>query len=148
MMSVLRNDGNGQAVIRIRRRNQKTDDLEMTPLIDVVFLLLLFFMLTSTFISQQAMELNLPSASTASDLASQDALRISLNASGELSVDGRVVEAKTLTPVIDQALAADEQIPVILQADASCSIQAMVAAMDAIRRSKAKQVQLLTVDEP
>jgi len=119
------------------------DELSMAPLIDVVFLLLVFFLLTSTFTVPEAIDLTLPDSSTA-QVSPPESLVISLLADGRIEVDGVALPLADLSAAVRQARESAPGMPVRLAADAAVEVQAMIAVMDALRTGGATDVAIAT----
>ena len=106
-------------------------DVDLTPLIDVIFMLLLFFILASTF-SQPALRVALPSASTASPVASDSPrLVFSIDAAGVLHNLGRALAPDEISGV----LAANPDRSVDLRVDRAAPFQPFITALDRIRQA-------------
>ena len=126
---------------RRRRSGALASAVELTPLIDVVLLLLIFFTVSTTFLRQRALAVALPEASTASPAAVLLALVVEVDASGETLVDGRrLANAGALV----DALAAEHEAgrPLLLAADRDARHHAVVRVLDAARRAGFVDVQL------
>lgn len=134
-------------MITLRRRRRPTAELDMAPLMDVVFLLLLFFMLTSTFIEHRSIELRLPTSATAAGEAERALPRVQLLADGTLAIDGNIVSADQLKQQVRSQLSGRPEKELVLEADLRCSVQQMVRAMDRLRTAGADQVHLVTESE-
>ncbi len=117
-------------------RKGLTDEVELnlTPLIDVVFLLLIFFMVTTTFDRDAKIKINLPTTTNASHEAQKNTLELLIDNKGNYCVDGREVlnnQPETLFRAMSQAL--DERgknPPLIISADSNSNYQSVVTAMD------------------
>jgi biopolymer transport protein ExbD len=128
---------------------RRKDLINITPLIDVVFLLLLFYVVTSTFLERSGLDLTLPAAST-SEAARRDEVTLELDAGGGTWLDGRTVEPAMLEGAIREALAAGATKRVVLEADEQVVHGRVVEAMDAARRAGATGLVVATRprDEP
>lgn len=120
-------------------RPQRKDDVELnlTPLIDVVFLLLIFFMVSTTF--QRASELNitLPKASEEYTEAKPDSVKVDIDAQGRVYVnDKQLVNTQLLTirEAIRDAVRDLKNPPLIIAADANARHQMVIKVMDAARQ--------------
>ncbi len=117
-------------------RKGLTDEVELnlTPLIDVVFLLLIFFMVTTTFDHDAKIKINLPTTTNASNEADSNKLELLIDNKGNYFVDGREVlnnQPETLFRAMSQAL--DERgknPPLVISADSNSNYQSVVTAMD------------------
>jgi biopolymer transport protein ExbD len=103
-------------------------------LIDVVFLLLIFFMVSTTFTKQSHLELNLPEAAGPQAEPESRSIEVLINADGSYSVDGRALINKklaTLKSALSEVSAGEYNRPLVITADATAQHQAVVRAMDA-----------------
>jgi len=110
-------------------------DVNLTPLIDVVFLLLIFFMVTTTFDKDAKININLPTTQNAAAAAIQKPMEVIIDAKGKYFVDGREVlnsKPETLFRAMSQALTerGENTPPLIISADAGTNYQTVVTAMD------------------
>ncbi|MGH7565417.1 MAG: ExbD/TolR family protein [Gemmatimonadota bacterium] len=117
--------------------------IDITSLIDVVFLLLLFFVVTSTFLERPGLDLTLPAASP-TDVARRDEVTVELDADGATWLDGRRVEVASLEGALESALAAGGTERVVLEADERVPHGRVVEAMDAARRAGATGLVVAT----
>jgi biopolymer transport protein ExbD len=121
--------------LNLRPRRPEPPDINLTPLIDVVFLLLIFFMVSTTFKEDARIQLRLPEAQGEEAPAEEaESLIILVDRAGTFYVNDRqVVDSRldTLKKAIAGAVGADRDLPVILKADAATPHQAVMTAMDA-----------------
>ncbi|MFT6915456.1 MAG: biopolymer transport protein ExbD [Motiliproteus sp.] len=120
--------------MKFKRQRPAELDVNLTPLIDVVFLLLIFFMVSTTFTKETHLKINLPKASGEAVSEAALVIDISISADGSYSInDQRLVNGKldTLKRAILKAARNKEGLPVIITADAQAPHQAVVSAMDA-----------------
>ncbi len=109
-------------------------EINLTPLIDVVFLLLIFFMVTTTFDRDAKIKINLPTTSNAVAVAQKDTLELIVDNQGKYFLDGREIlnnKPETLFRAMSQIL--DERgsnPPLVISADANANYQSVVTAMD------------------
>jgi len=110
-------------------------DVNLTPLIDVVFLLLIFFMVTTTFDKDAKININLPTTQNAAAAPLKMPMEVIIDAQGKYFVDGREVinnKPETLFRAMSQALneRGEKTPPLIISADAGTNYQTVVTAMD------------------
>ncbi len=121
--------------MNLRPERRQSPDLNLTPLIDVVFLLLIFFMVSTTFDKESRIKVELPQAATQDQRDKQDTvLDITIDVKGRFYVNQNEVintETATLMGAIEKAVKDRRDLPVIISADASTPYQAIVKAMDA-----------------
>ena len=123
--------------MRLSRRRDDSPDITLTPLIDVVFLLLIFFMVSTTFSQHARLEIELPEASTEKDQAETENVEISIDVKGRYYVNGRQLvnsQLATLKQAMRKA-AGDQKSPIIvISADAKTPHQSVISAMDAAQQ--------------
>lgn len=136
----------------MRRRVSRPDDaakptLSITPLIDVVFLLLIFFMVSTTFEQQSRIQIELPEATATPAETEDESLEIVIDPQGRYFIGERQVvnsELKTLKAAISKAVNGRESLTVIIRADASTPHQAVITALDATSQLGLTQISLAT----
>lgn len=124
-----------------RRRASKSFDL--TPIIDMVFLLLIFFMLTSHFVSEEILPVDLPEASSGSE-APQDRLEVVISREGEILLNAQAVEKGTLGEVLREELVRRSDKNVQVRGDRNVPLSDLVTVLDAARAAGASGVDILT----
>jgi len=117
--------------------------LEMAPLIDVVFLLLIFFLLTTTFMVQEAVDLRLPRAETG-EASDPSLLEVILTRNGRLTFNGEPVTLDELEAAMTVPLQGDPEQAVILKVDSEVAVQGMLEIMDRIRSAGGRNLALAT----
>jgi len=120
--------------MKFRRQRGEEISVNLTPLIDVVFLLLIFFMVSTTFKKETHINLNLPEAEGEQIAAENNQIEIVISAKGEYAINERALinnEFKTLRAAIKKMGKGDTELPVIISADGNAPHQAVVNAMDA-----------------
>lgn len=137
--------------MKFRSRPREEPDLNMTSLIDVVLLLLIFFMLSTRFVDEGRLQVRLPEASVEPDLASlEDSVVLEIAANGVYRLNGRDLvdnQRETLTAALEEATGGDRTAPITLRADARATHQSVVTAMDVAGRAGFRQVNLATVQD-
>lgn len=117
--------------------------LDIAPLIDIVFLLLVFFMLTSRFVVPEAIEMDLPTSSSAR-VMDNTTISISMNATGELTLNGQHIALEQLRAAISPLLAQAPGTAITLKSDAHTEVQLLLQVMDEIRAAGASHIALAT----
>lgn len=126
----------------VRRRTSTV--LNLTPLIDIVFLLLVFFMLTAHFIEQQAIPIDLPDAANSAASKEDGVIEVTLTPDGELLVDGRATPPARLEAALRGALHAPGKRFVRLKGDQAAQFGLGVKVIDAARAAGAESLDILT----
>lgn len=120
------------------------DHLDITPLVDVVFLLLIFFMLTSTFLKPQAIDIKLPGSKTASPVTDDQPVNIAINQFEQISMNDKPVAKEKLTHVLKTFFEQSINKDVILNADARLTVQQMMSIMDQLRQAGTTSIAIMT----
>ena len=133
--------------MNIQPDNPEEPDINLTPLIDVVFLLLIFFMVSTTFEHQSRIQIELPEATAEATKPEDESLEILIDAQGRYFLgDQQVVntELKTLKGAIRKAVGEREVMPVTIRADARTPHQAVIRALDATSQLGLVNISLAT----
>jgi biopolymer transport protein ExbD len=125
-----------------RRRSSMA--LNLTPLIDIVFLLLVFFMLTAHFIEDQAIPIDLPEAQNSSASEDEGYVEVAMTPDGQLLVDGYPTPIESLEESLRGALHAPEKRFVRLKGDHAAQFGLGVQVLDAARAAGAESLDILT----
>jgi len=116
----------------------------LTPLIDIVFLLLVFFMLTAHFVQNEGLPIELPEASSAVSLEDQQLLEITVDASGKVYVSGESVQIHQLSDYLRPFLAGQSEKRVLIRGDKDAKLGDSVKIIDAARQAGAAGVDIIT----
>ena len=122
-------------------------DINLTPLIDVVFLLLIFFMVSTTFEHQSRIQIELPEATADATEQQDNTLEILIDAQGRYFIgDQQVInsELKTLKSAISKAVGNRGELPVTIRADANTPHQAVIRVLDASSQLGLTHISLAT----
>lgn len=115
------------------KKGKKDLEINLTPLIDVVFLLLIFFMVSTSFKKESKISLDLPEASGDALEAQENALEINVNQAGDVYVNGLGITNRQIQTIKDaiKTASADPTVSVIISADAEAPYQSVISVMDA-----------------
>ena len=126
-------------------------ELNVISLVDVMLLLLIFFMVTTTFVDEARLKVQLPQASSKPAATQQrDRIEITVTAGGEYRVNGKTLlntSPNTLSAALSRTAGQSRNVPITIRADARASVQAMVTAMDVVGRLGFKTVNFATLNE-
>lgn len=128
-----------------RRRSGRMPNL--TPLIDVVFLLLVFFMLTSHFVTEKAINVDLPESGGGRPLDEVRRVEVVMDARGDVTLDGRVLKGQALEAALTAALQGNKDKVVRLRGDRRASLGNTVGVLDAASKAGADGVEILTEEK-
>lgn len=124
----------------------RNDEERVLPLINVVFLLLIFFMLAGRLAASDPFEVS-PPASQSEAPAERQQVLVLLGADGQLALDNEVVEAGALRQSVAARLSENENLGVRLKADAAAEASEVVAVMELLREAGVERLTLLTVPQ-
>ena len=133
--------------MKFKRRILDEPSINLTPLIDVVFLLLIFFMVTTTFIRETRLQVNLPEAEAETQSTQSERLEIVVSRDGSFALNGqRLVNGKleTLLRGLELESKGNLNLPVIIVADSEATHQSVVTAMDAIGQAGFTRLSIAT----
>jgi len=132
--------------MRFRERTDTQQNVDISPLIDMVFILLIFFMVSTTFVKDMKLDLNRPSASSATT-ASTKAVRLYIDNSGATYLDGQPIQVWVIQSRLRELLSASAEKSVLVVTDGNVPAQRLVEVVDEARRSGADDVGVATVEE-
>ena len=115
-------------------------DINISPLIDVVFLLLIFFVVTTVFVEETGVEIQKPKAASATDL-DKKSLLIALTEEGQIVYGGRHVSLNGIRGLVAQHLR-EQQVPIILIGDEKANMGTLVDLIDECKLAGATQVSI------
>jgi len=138
--------------MNLQARSKEEPEVNLTSLIDVVLLLLVFFMVSTSFVRETEINLRLPQAQARSTPVEQvEALEIIVTQTGGYLVNGRALVNNargTLRTAIEQTVGDSRELPVFVRADAQATHQAVVTAMDVAGQLGFVQISIATVTPP
>jgi biopolymer transport protein ExbD len=120
--------------VNFKRQRKEELSLNLTPLIDIVFLLLIFFMVSTTFTKENHMSINLPEADGEVSDAPKQMVEVVIDKDGQYSINGKALISNkliTIKQAIEKVSEGDRSLPFIITADASTPHESVVRAMDA-----------------
>jgi len=135
--------------MNLKPKRSEDVDLNLTPLIDVVFLLLIFFMVSTTFDKQSKLNIQLPEAKASATQQKADSVVLGIDAKGRYFInDRRLVntQLKTLKLALLKTVGDNKKISLILRADAQTPHQYVVRAMDAAAQLGLTRLSIATLD--
>ncbi|MCH8082707.1 MAG: biopolymer transporter ExbD [Myxococcales bacterium] len=126
---------------RRRDRRKSESEVNLTPMLDVVFIMLIFFIVTASFVKESGIEISRPGASTAVRKEKGNIL-IAISANDQIWMNRRQVDPRALRANIERAHAENPQGAVIIQADKDAKTGLLVKVMDAARSAGVKSISL------
>jgi len=137
--------------VKFPRKTREPVDINLAPLIDVVFILLLFFVVTTTFTRETQLKVDLPEAvsGTPPEAEVKAPLEVLVGADGSFALNGKSLSNSDLNSLMEALRlesAGDQSLPVMLSADAQAPHQAVVTAMDAASKLGFSQLRITTIE--
>ena len=138
--------------MRLQSRSRDEPEINVISLVDVLLVLVLFFMVSTSFLRETEISLQLPEATTDKNVeVPREALEIVVTQSGSYLVNGRELvnnERRTLRAAIERLIGAKRDMPVFIRADAAATHQAVITAMDVAGQLGFVKINIATVTPP
>lgn len=124
-----------------RRAKRNTVELNIAPLIDMVFILLIFFLVNTSFVKESGIEVNRPTASTAS-LQEKAAIMISVDKENRIFMEGREVDVRAVRANVERALVENPEGGIVVISDKMSDAGVVISVMDGCRMAGAENISL------
>lgn len=127
-------------------REKKTKEslgINITSLVDILFILLIFVLVSTTFLEQPALNIELPKAKSAG-LENVQELTVSISKTGQIYLNNQPVDIKRLGTLLQVEIKKDEKMPVVLRADKDVPYGLVIEVMDIMRGAGVKKLVALT----
>jgi biopolymer transport protein ExbD len=115
----------------VHQADEETE-INITPMLDVVFIMLIFFIVTASFIKESGIEVDRPSAATAV-VKEKGNILVAITAGGEIWIDRRQVDPRAVRANIERLHAENPQGSVVIQADKNSTTEMLISVMDSAR---------------
>jgi len=126
---------------RRKKISQEETGLDLTPMLDIVFIMLIFFIVTTSFVKESGIEVNRPSAQTA-ERNEKGNILVAISENNEIFIDRRKVELRAIRQNIIRLKAENPEGSVIIQADKASQTGLLVEAMDQIRLAGVLEISI------
>ncbi|WP_339858110.1 biopolymer transporter ExbD [Pseudohongiella acticola] len=126
-----------------RDDDENTGEIDLTPMLDVVFILLIFFIVTSVFVTEAGIDVNKPDASTALP-RSQDLILIAVSGDGQIWIDGEQIDGRFVRSRFERRLAETPNASVVIQGDEAAENQHVLRILEAARDANITSVSIST----
>lgn len=120
-------------------------DIDLAPLLDVVFILLIFFIVTTVFVRETGVEVDKPSA-VSTETLQKSVILLAITATGEVVYDGTNIGVSGVRGTITQLMRTNDQ-PLVVQADKSVPTELLVEVIDQAKLAGVQSVSIATVNE-
>ena len=130
----------------MRRRDlfeeNEESTIDMTPMLDIVFIMLIFFIVTTSFVKEAGIDINKPSASTAQKKDKNNNIIVAITGSEEIWVDKRQIDIRSLRANIQSLTTGNEESTVLIQADKTAQTGILVEVMDQIKMAGIQNISI------
>ena len=126
-----------------KKEQEQAGEIDLTPMLDVVFILLIFFIVTSVFITEAGIDVAKPVASTA-EPKSKDLILIAVSPQGDIWIDGEQIDARFIRSRFELRLAEAPNSSVVIQADQAANNEYVMMIMAAAREADISDVSIST----
>jgi biopolymer transport protein ExbD len=124
---------------------EEESSVDITPMLDVVFIMLIFFIVTATFVKESGIDVDKPSAATAI-VQEKASILVAIDANNEVWINRRQVDLRSVRSIIERLHAENPKGTVVIQADRESINDTLVQVMDASRRAGVYDIALATND--
>ena len=128
---------------RVFSANQGSEDINISPLIDMVFILLIFFIVTTVFVEETGVEVTKPQAASQIQLE-KNSILIAITANNNVVYGGRDIGINGVRGVVKRLIQDDPKMPVIIQADENVPTRILVRVIDEAKLAGANSVNIST----
>ncbi|WP_405224242.1 ExbD/TolR family protein [Lentisalinibacter sediminis] len=126
---------------RLKRHDEEAE-INITPMLDIVFIMLIFFIVTTSFVKEFGVDLNRPSNEPPKDQKLSEVIAIRISDTGQISIKGRPTDIRAVRANIESGLAADPDAAVVIAADRNADAGILVRVVDQARVAGASKVSL------
>ena len=120
--------------------NEEEADIDITPMLDVVFIMLIFFIVTASFVKETAIDINKPPASdNPPDPEAPKPIVVEINKLSEVRIANRLLDYRRIKPTITRLKAESPESSVIVKVDPKAKTKAIIQAIDGIRQANVEQ---------
>lgn len=125
---------------------EEESTIDLTPMLDVVFIMLIFFIVTASFIKEAGIDVNRPFASTA-DKQADAAILVAISSNDEIWIDRRMTEVSSVRSVIEKLHQENPKGSLVIQADEKSTNAMLVVVMEAAKQAGVTNVAISALDE-
>ncbi|WP_256470528.1 ExbD/TolR family protein [Alkalimarinus coralli] len=123
--------------------SENDNEIDMTPMLDIVFIMLIFFIVSSSFIREAGVDINRPTANTAEQKESAG-IMIAITPEGQIWLDQKQTDIRMIRPTLEKLKVEQPDVAVMIQADRNARTGTLVKVMDQVKLSGIEQVAVAT----
>ena len=121
-------------------------NIDMTPMLDIVFIMLIFFVVTASFVKETGIEINRPQSSTATPKETAN-IKIAIDSQDAIWLDKRKVDERSVKAILERMHIENPQGTLIIQADKNSTNDKLVSVMDAARQAGISAISIAAVEQ-
>ncbi|WP_324171087.1 biopolymer transporter ExbD [Sulfurimonas sp.] len=121
--------------------------IDMTPMLDIVFIMLIFFIVTTSFVKESGIDINRPIAQTSQKKDKGNNILVAITSNEEIWIDKRQIDLRALRANIQRLTNGDDKTSIIIQADMESKTGLLVAVMDQIKMAGIQSISIATKKE-
>ncbi|MGE4658049.1 MAG: biopolymer transporter ExbD [Gammaproteobacteria bacterium] len=125
---------------------EEESEINLTPMLDVVFIMLIFFIVTATFIRETGLDVTRPEQAQAQVVEEEGAILVILDSTDDIWIDGRVVDPRAVRANIERLHAEDPDRPVVIQTSGTSTTKTLVTVMNASREANIYNISIASVN--
>lgn len=129
---------------RKRQRQEESAEVNVTPLLDIVFIMLIFFIVTASFAKEFGIDVNRPSDEPSEVQQEVDVIFVEITQTGQIQVDNRTVDIQAVEANVQNLLSANPEAPVVVSAHSDAQSGLLVRVIDQARQAGAANVSIAT----
>lgn len=129
------------------RGAEEESEIDLTPMLDVVFIMLIFFIVTASFIKESGIEITRPESNQQSDSSSSESIVFQVSANNEIWLDGRRIDVRSVRGNVERLHAERPKAPVIIQANVNANADTYAAIADQAREAGVYDITMATTDK-
>ncbi|GAB3002308.1 ExbD/TolR family protein [Psychrosphaera aestuarii] len=126
-------------------QEEEQENIDLTPMLDVVFIMLIFFIVTASFVKEAGIDVNRPEAATAVK-KERASILVAISDKGEIWINKRQVDVRAVQANIERLKAENPQGSVVIQADKKATTETLIKVMDASRAAGAFDVSIAALE--
>jgi len=126
-------------------QQEEDNEINLTPMLDVVFIMLIFFIVTASFIKEAGIDVSRPYAVTLDQIPDANIL-IAISASDEIWIDKKLIDPRFVKPAIERMHAENPKGSLVIQADEDSTNEALTVVMEAAKQAGVANVSISAVD--
>ena len=124
------------------KQEEDENEINLTPMLDVVFIMLIFFIVTATFIRETGVEGNRPEDQETQVVEEEGAILVIIDSTDDIWIDNRIVDVRAVRANVERLHAEDPERPVVIQAAQASTAEILVSVMDAARQANVYDISI------